>query len=580
MLDIYWTKNHGSPSVKREPVADDRRKRNSAVTQTMKVADAVGRMLAELGVTQIFGVVGSGNFRVTNALVAAGARYVAARHEAGAASMADAYSRITGEVSVLSLHQGCGLTNALTGITEAAKCHTPLLVLAADTAVGDVTSNFHIDQDAVAVAVGAVPMRIHSARTAIADAARAYRVAQVQRATVVLSMPIDLQDLDIEYPAARPASELRVPTPVVSPADAAELAELLRRAERPVIVGGRGSRAAKREIRDLAAAAGALLIASGGGRGVFEGDEWALDVMGGFATEESAELVRDADVVVGFGVALNDWTTRGGALTAGATLVQVDDRPEAIGRYRLVDLGIVGDAGAVARATREALLAEGPPRVGYRTEEVAERVRRGRYWSDQPVEPVDEPGLVDPAALTNALDGMLPRERVVLVDGGNVNAYPGAHLRVPDDQGYVLPLSFQSIGLGLASAVGAAVARPDRVAVLGTGDGSLLMGAVELETAVRLGLGMVIVAYNDSAYGAEIHLFPDATPEEQEIVRFPDTDIAAIARGYGCDAITVRSLADLEGVTAWLDSPRDRPLVIDAKISGRPSWLMIRNHAH
>ncbi|WP_458042511.1 MULTISPECIES: thiamine pyrophosphate-binding protein [Bacteria] len=546
----------------------------------IRVADALGRMLAELGVKQVFGVVGSGNFRVTNALVASGATFVAARHEAGAASMADAYSRITGDVSALSLHQGCGLTNALTGIAEAAKCHTPLLVLAADTAVGNVTSNFYIDQDTAVSGIGAIPMRIHSAETALADAARAFRVAQVERATVVLSLPIDIQDLEIAYPGPRSVSNLRVPTPTVSSADAAELGEMFVAAERPVIIGGRGARIAKHDLRALAAATGALLIASGGARGVFEGDEWALDVVGGFATDSAAELVRDADLIVGFGVALNDWTTRGGSLLEKATLVQVDDRVDAIGKYRLVDLGIVGDTGAVARATIAALEATGTTSVGYRTPEVAERVRAARYWSDQTVEMIDEPGFVDPAALTNALDAMLPDERVVVVDGGNVNAYPGAHLRVPDDEGYVLPLSFQSIGLGLASVIGAAVARPDRMAVLGTGDGSLLMGAVELETAVRLRLGLVVIAFNDSAYGAEIHLFPESTPAEQEIVRFPDTDIAAIARGYGCDAITVRSLDDLGGVATWLASARDRPLVIDAKISGRPSWLMAREHGH
>ena len=215
----------------------------------IRVADALGRMLAELGVKQVFGVVGSGNFRVTNALVASGATFVAARHEAGAASMADAYSRITGDVSALSLHQGCGLTNALTGIAEAAKCHTPLLVLAADTAVGDVTSNFYIDQDTAVRGIGATPMRIHSAETALADAARAFRVAQIERATVVLSLPIDIQELEIAYPGARPASNLRVPTPAVSGADAAELGEMLARAERPVIIGGRGARIAKHDLR-------------------------------------------------------------------------------------------------------------------------------------------------------------------------------------------------------------------------------------------------------------------------------------------------------------------------------------------
>ena len=97
----------------------------------MLVYEAVGTALADLGVDTVFGVVGSGNFHVTNALIAKGARYVPARHECAAASMADAWARSTGRPGVLSVHQGPGLTNAMTGITEAAKSRTPLLVLAA-----------------------------------------------------------------------------------------------------------------------------------------------------------------------------------------------------------------------------------------------------------------------------------------------------------------------------------------------------------------------------------------------------------------------------------------------------------------
>jgi len=96
----------------------------------VNVAEAVGHTLADLGVDHVFGVVGSGNFHVTNALVAGGARFVAARHEGGAATMADAYARVSGEVSALTVHQGCGLTNAMTGLTEAAKSRTPLVALA------------------------------------------------------------------------------------------------------------------------------------------------------------------------------------------------------------------------------------------------------------------------------------------------------------------------------------------------------------------------------------------------------------------------------------------------------------------
>ena len=122
----------------------------------MIVAELVGRTLAELGVGHAFGVVGSGNFHVTNALRAGGVPYLAARHEGGAAVMADAYGRTSSRVGVLSVHQGCGLTNALTGITEAAKSRTPMLVLAADTGAAAVRSNFRIDQDALVRSVGPV----------------------------------------------------------------------------------------------------------------------------------------------------------------------------------------------------------------------------------------------------------------------------------------------------------------------------------------------------------------------------------------------------------------------------------------
>ena len=115
---------------------------------TGTVAQLVGRALAELGVGHAFGVVGSGNFHLTNALIAAGVPFTAARHENGAATMADAWARTSGRVAVVTTHQGCGLTNATTGIGEAAKSRTPLIVLTADTQAAAVHSNFRIDQDA------------------------------------------------------------------------------------------------------------------------------------------------------------------------------------------------------------------------------------------------------------------------------------------------------------------------------------------------------------------------------------------------------------------------------------------------
>jgi thiamine pyrophosphate-dependent acetolactate synthase large subunit-like protein len=152
--------------------------------------------------------------------------------------------------------------------------------------------------------------------------------------------------------------------------------------------------------------------------------------------------------------------------------------------------------------------------------------------------------------------------------------YPSMFLDVPDEFGFCFTQAFQSIGLGLATAIGAALARPDRLPVAALGDGGALMGASEIETVVRLGLPMVVVVYDDAAYGAEVHHFgPDGHP--LDTVRFPETDFAALARGYGFEAVTVRSADDLAPVGEWVAGPRSAPLLVDAKVTrDEPSWWL------
>jgi thiamine pyrophosphate-dependent acetolactate synthase large subunit-like protein len=490
--------------------------------------------------------------------------------------MADAYARLTGELGVLSVHQGPGLTNALTGITEAAKSRTSLLILA--PAATSPRSNFYLDDAALAAAVGAVPVRLGAA-TAAADLARACRIAVADRRTVVLSMPLDVQ--------AAPASPFTLPAvppaavPAPSPEAVAALADALTAARRPVFLAGRGARNAAKEIKHLSERTGALLATSAVSRGLFHDAPFNLDVSGGFATPVAAELIKDADLLVGWGCALNMWTLRHGTLVGDdTTVVQVDLDPDALGAHQRIDLGVVGDTAVTARATREELdrRAGGPPPGewprGYRSAGIAGRLAREGRWRDVPYKEMPEEGRIDPRTLSIALDGLLPAERTVAVDSGNFMGYPAMYLDVPDAEGFVFTQAFQSIGLGLATAIGAAVARPGRLTVAALGDGGLLMSVADLETAVRLGLDLLVVVYDDEAYGAEVHHFgPDGYPLDH--VTFPPADIAEIGRGFGCAAATVRTVADLDAVAAWLAGPRDRPMVVDAKVTrGEPSWWL------
>jgi thiamine pyrophosphate-dependent acetolactate synthase large subunit-like protein len=538
---------------------------------TQNVAAVVGSVLADLGAGHAFGVVGSGNFHVTNALRASGVAFTAARHEGGAASMADGYSRLAGRPSVLSVHQGCGLTNAMTGITEAAKSRTPMIVLAADTAGAAVNSNFRIDQDLLATSVGAVAERVHGPASAVADITRAFTTAVHGRRTVVVSLPLDVQAAPLDAPL--PLAAVAAPDPARPAAAAvAGLAGLLAEAERPVFVAGRGGRGAGPEIATLAGRAGALLATSAVANGLFAGDQFDLGISGGFATPLAAELIAGADLIVGWGCALNMWTMRHGTLIGPATqVVQVDDDLAALGAHRPIDLGILGDCAATAADTLDALGAGGAARAGYRTAAVAKRLAGQRWWNEVPTDDLGTADRIDPREFSKALDRALPAMRLVSVDSGNFMGYPSAYLRVPDEFGFCFTQAFQSVGLGLASGIGAALAQPGRLPVIATGDGGFLMGVAELETAVRLGRPMVIAVYDDAAYGAEVHHFAGA---DHGTVTFPDRDLAAIARGFGATGVTVRGVDDMAAVQAWSHDP-DGVLVIDAKIAsdGGSWWL-------
>ena len=392
---------------------------------------------------------------------------------------------------------------------------------------------------------------------------------------MILALPLDVQagDCDKQPPPAGP-----VLGPVAPAADAADaLAGQLALAKRPVFVAGRGARVARAgpDLERLADACGALLATSAAARGLFRGSPWDLDVSGGFASPLAAELISAADLIVGWGCSLNMWTMRHGTLIGPeTTVIQVDDDAAAIGAHRPVQLGVLGDVAETARAALAALGDRFGSGLGYRAEEVRERISREVRWRSVPYPDETGNGRIDPRTLSVALDDMLPLQRTVSVDSGNFMGYPSMYLAVPDADAFCFTQAYQSIGLGLPSAIGAAIARPDRLTVAALGDGGALMAVSELETAVRLSLPMLIVVYDDEAYGAEVHHFgPDGHP--LDTVRFPPADLAGIGRGFGCDAVTVRSLADLGPVQDWLAGPRERPMLLDAKVtSARGAWWL------
>jgi thiamine pyrophosphate-dependent acetolactate synthase large subunit-like protein len=448
--------------------------------------------------------------------------------------MADGYARVSGSVGVATVHQGPGLTNTLTALTEAARSRTPLVLIAAETTAG----NQALDQVGAAAGVGAVAVRMRHPT----DAVEAYRRARDERRPVVLNLPVDVLKGEAEAPSVvlPTAPEAHRPTGE----DVELLAEALAVAARPLILAGRGALGAGPALAAVAEASGALLATTAAAHGLFAGHPRSLGIAGGFAAPPARRLLDEADLVLVFGASLNRWTTVDGALFSSARIVRVDTEEPA---------DVIADAAAVAKAlgARELHGRGFPEPAPYdRRDEIDDRSRSG---------------LIDPRTLMVALDDLLPDDRAVAIDSGHFMGWPAMYLPISAPDQFVMAQAFQSVGLGLATGIGAAVARPDRVTAAFIGDGGARMSLMELDTAVRLGVPLLVVVVNDSGYGAEVHDF-EPLGVDVELARFPDVDFAAVARGLGANAATVRRREDLEPVRDWAVRP-EAPLLLDCKVN-------------
>ncbi|MFI8326301.1 thiamine pyrophosphate-binding protein [Streptomyces sp. NPDC085529] len=530
------------------------------------LAEAVGQTLADSGIRHAFGVVGGGNILATAALTASGVHYTAARHEGGALAMADAYFRATGDVAICTTTHGPGITNTVTALADAAKNRSGLVLLCGDAPVSGPRPH-DIDQSALMAAVGVRVVRLTDPATARGETAAAVRTAREGHCPVALFLPGDL----INHPA--PDGEM-LGTPAGSGAQAGPddpdlepVLAALAGARRPLLLAGLGAwhAGAGKVLGELGDRLGALFATTVMAGGLFRESPWSLGVCGGFAAPPAAALMGEADVVVAFGASLDTFTLHGGRILAPtATVIQVDLAGD--GWAQRSDLTVRGDAHAVAVRLLDAVEERALPSSRWR-DDCAPAIAGARAgWAALASEDASGAGRIDPRTLTRALAELLPEERTVVLDGGHFIAWPAMYWPVPDPAGFVFTgAAFQSIGLGLAGAVGAAVGRPDRLTVAAAGDGGALMGLPELDTLVRSGRPALVVVYDDAAYGFEEHMYlPQGA--DPATTSFADTDFAAVARGLGAAAVTVRSVDDLDAVRAWREAGCPGTLVLDCKV--------------
>jgi thiamine pyrophosphate-dependent acetolactate synthase large subunit-like protein len=530
------------------------------------VGRIVGGALAEAGVEHVFGVVGNGNLLAVDGFVAGGGTYVAARHEAGAVVMADVYAQALGVVGVCTATYGPGLTNTATPIVEAAKSHTPLLIVTGGAPRAGLRPS-DLDQSPFLASLGAAEVRLEAPENAARDTALALRMARVERRPVVLVVPADVLDAVVTADSPTSPPQPDPEPPAAGPAAVRATAEALAGATRPLLIAGHGAwiSEAGPTLEALADRVGALLATTLRGNGMFGDSPWAAGISGGFSSPGAAELIKQADVVLVAGAGLKPFTTRFGQFPApDATVIQVDvaARPTSPRVDRFVRGDVRTTAAAVLAALEAGGLDEGP---SWRDAGLGAAVRASS-WRHVEYADSGDGEHIDPRTLSIALADLLPERRTIVTDGGHFVGWPSMYWAAPDPAGYLVTgLEFQAIGMGFAAAVGAAVAEPDRTIVLATGDGGALMGISELETLARVAASALVVVYNDAAYGAEVHQFAERDVD-LGTARFPDTDFVALARAVGGDGATVRTTDDLAALSHWRDDGAAGIFLLDCKV--------------
>ena len=526
--------------------------------------DAVAQALVDHGVDTVFGVLGDGNLFIGENLQRQhGVNLVGATHEANAVCMAEGWAKATGRLGVATVTHGPGLTNTITALVEGVKNETPMLLVAGDTPVENEQHLQNLDQHALVVATGAGFQPVRNVETIAEDVSTAVRRAHAERRPIVVNVPLNIEWDEVDY---EPRPALNSPPVRLAPdPDQLESAlGIIASSARPVILAGRGAvlSGAREVLIELGDALGAPLATSLLGTGFFSDQPFNLGIHGTLSHEIAGETLAMADCLIVFGASLNFFTTDYQSLLAGKRVVHVNLDPSHIDRHATVAAGVVGDATVVAEAMIALLKEAEHQPSSFRTADLEKKLQE--FDLSDSYEDKSYDGAVDPRTLTRQLDVGLPQDRQVVVDAGRF-MLDALTMSVPNPRDLVTSHGFGAIGLGMSTAIGAAVAHPTRPTVLCIGDGGYMMGGLtELSTAVHLGLDLIVIVYNDGSYGAEhIQLVTKGMDPAASLHDWPD--FCAVAESMGCDTAKIASLDDIDAALEVVKNRQPgRPVLIEA----------------
>lgn len=554
------------------------------------LADLIIEQLELLGVEYVFGVPGGSIEPLYNALARSARRGgilpVVARHEAGAAFMAEGYARETGKLGVCCATTGPGATNMITGVASAFVENVPMLVVTAQTAL----PNFgkRVLQESSCVAVDTVGMFKSCTRYSSLVSHRGQLEAKLLSAVVAamevpggpahLSIPMDvLASPRRMRPEEMPLrlDRLMQPRVLIDAEGIEKIRGEIRQARKMVLLLGDGCGEAIGSILAFAEAFEARIVTGPSGkRWISHFHPLYAGVLGfgGHQSALNALLDPEVDLVLAVGTRLGEMVFAGQErnTTLHEKLVHIDNSPRNFSRSHMARLHVCGTLSHIFDSLLHPFGAELEMSLRSRGRQRVSVSEAGVYPPEN-LSVIDEhkcrsdAGVIKPQRLMKELAQRLPVQTRFVVDAGNSWAWATHYLHLQSQGLYRVGMGYGSMGWGIGAAVGTAFGAQGAPVVCLTGDGSFLMSGQEITVAVAECLPVIFVVLNDQALGMVKHgqRLGGAEPVGFEL---PPVDFAAMARAMGAWAETLTMVEDLVSLDYTAISARPGPTLLDVRI--------------
>ena len=482
------------------------------------------------GVTVVFGIPGEENIRFTRALDDSPIRYVLTRHEQAAAFMAEMYGRVTGQAAVVSATLGPGAINLQLGVADAYTNSTPMVAISAQVGQHRNYKESHQFVDLVGMFA---PITKWSAAVpgpaAIPEMVRkAFKTAETERpGAVYLAVPEDVDEAAAD-PGLAPLRRNVVRPEAPSPSQIGRAAQLLRAAHSPILLAGHGAAraAAQAAVAHFAQTIDIPVATTFHGKGVLADDHPCAVGTVGFMHRDYVNFgFDDADLIIAVGYELQEFDPARINPDGDKRIIHIHRFPAEVDAHYIIDVGIEGDLGASLDALAAAAAGYHPTR---RPTTPSAELLRDELDSGR----ADDRCPLHPARIVADTRAALSREDIVLVDTGAVKMWMARLYPTYAPNTCLISNGLSTMGFALPGALGVKLAKPDAKVLAVVGDGAFLMNSQEIETAVRERIPLVVLIWEDNAYGL-IAWKMDLEVGGHSNVAFTNPDIEAYAASFG-----------------------------------------------